>query len=101
MNKAELSEAVAEQTGLSKKDADAAVKTVFDTIAAELQKKEKVQIPGFGSFQTTERAARTGRNPRTGEELKIAASTTPSFKAGKALKDLVNTAAKKKGGKKK
>ena len=100
MNKKELTAAVMEQTELSHKDAEAAVKSVFDIIAQELQKKEKVQILGFGTFYTNERAARTGRNPRTGESLKIKASTSPAFKAGKSLKDLVNTKPKKKRGKK-
>ncbi|MBQ9437180.1 MAG: HU family DNA-binding protein, partial [Lachnospiraceae bacterium] len=76
---------------------------VFDIISEELKKHEKVQIIGFGTFQTTERAARTGRNPRTGEELNIPASITPVFKAGKTLKEAVNVKEqpKKKGSRKK
>lgn len=89
MNKTELISAVAENAGLSKKDATAAVVAVFDVITGELAKGEKVQLIGFGNFEVRERAARTGRNPLTGEELNIAASKVPAFKAGKALKDAV------------
>ncbi len=90
MNKTELVAAVAEQAGLSKKDAEAAVKAFTDVVAAELKKGEKVQLVGFGTFEVSERAARDGRNPRTGESMPIAASKAPKFKAGKALKDMVN-----------
>lgn len=89
MNKTELIAAVAEKAGLSKKDADAAVTAVFDAVTAELVKGEKVQLIGFGTFETRERAAKQGRNPRTGETMTIEASKVPAFKAGKALKDAV------------
>ncbi len=89
MNKTELIAAVAEKAGLSKKDADVAVTAVFDAVTAELVKGEKVQLIGFGTFETRERAAKQGRNPRTGETMTIAASKVPAFKAGKALKDAV------------
>ena len=89
MNMTELIAAVAEKAGLSKKDADAAVTAVFDAVTAELVKGEKVQLIGFGTFETRERAAKQGRNPRTGETMTIAASKVPAFKAGKALKDAV------------
>ena len=90
MNKAELVAAMAEQAGLSKKDAEAALKAFTDVVADELKKGEKVQLVGFGTFEVSERAAREGRNPQTGETMKIAAAKAPKFKAGKALKDLVN-----------
>ena len=90
MNKNELVSAVAKQAELSKKDAGLAVEAVFDTIAKALEKGDKVQLIGFGTFDVSERAAREGRNPRTGETMKIAASKAPRFKAGKALKDRVN-----------
>ena len=89
MNKTELVAAVADKAGLSKKDAEAAVKAFIDSVAEELKKGEKVQLVGFGTFEVSERAARQGRNPRTNETIEIAASRTPRFKAGKALKDLV------------
>ena len=89
MNKTELIAAVAEKTGLSKKDSDAAVNAVLNTIAETLKANEKVQLVGFGSFETKKRAARTGRNPRSKETIQIPASQTPVFKAGKALKDAV------------
>lgn len=90
MNKTELANAVAEQAGLSKKDAAAAVQAFTDIVANELKKGEKVQIVGFGTFEVSERAAREGRNPQTGETMQIAASKAPKFKAGKALKDALN-----------
>ena len=90
MNKTELIAAVAEQAELSKKDAEKALKAFTDVIAAELVKGEKVQLVGFGTFEVSERAAREGRNPRSGEVMNIPASRTPKFKAGKALKDLIN-----------
>ncbi len=90
MNKTELVAAVAEQAGLSKKDAEAAVKAFTDVVAEELKKGEKVQLVGFGTFEVSERAAREGRNPKTGETMPIPACRNPKFKAGKALKDLVN-----------
>ena len=91
MNKTELVAAIAEKAGLSKKDAEGAVKAFTDT--DELVKGEKVQLVGFGTFEVAERAARTGKNPQTGEAIKIPASKAPKFKAGKALKDVVNTPA--------
>ena len=90
MNKAELVAAMAEQTNFSKKDAEAALKAVIDVVSEELKKGEKVQLVGFGTFEVSERAAREGRNPQTGETMEIKASKTPKFKAGKALKDMMN-----------
>ena len=90
MNKAELVAAIADKAELSKKDADAALKASTDVVAEELKKGEKIQLVGFGTFEVSERAARTGRNPQTGEEMTIPASKAPKFKAGKALKDLMN-----------
>jgi DNA-binding protein HU-beta len=90
MNKAELVNAMATDTGLTKKDVESVLNSFVNVVSDELAKNEKVQLVGFGTFETRERAARTGRNPQTGEELKIAASTVPAFKAGKALKDKVN-----------
>lgn len=90
MNKTELVDAIAKGTGLTKKDAEAAVKCFIDTVSKELTKGHDVQLIGFGTFAVGKRAARTGRNPATGETIKIAASKTPKFKPGKALKDAVN-----------
>ena len=90
MNKAELVAAMAEQTNLSKKDAEAALKAFIDVVSEELKKGEKVQLVGFATFEVSERAAREGRNPQTGETMEIKASKTPKFKAGKALKDMMN-----------
>ena len=90
MNKTELVAAIAKKTELSKKDAEKALKAFTDVVAEELKKGEKIQLVGFGTFEVTERAAREGRNPRTGERMSIAASKAPKFKAGKALKDIVN-----------
>ena len=90
MNKMELITAIAEQTSLSKKDAEAALKAFVDTITSELVSGEKVQLVGFGTFEVSERSAREGRNPKTGEAMKIDACKAPKFKAGKALKDAVN-----------
>ena len=90
MNRTELVAAMAEKTQLSKKDADLALKAFIDVVSEEMQKGEKVQLVGFGTFEVSERAAREGRNPQTGEIMTIAASKSPKFKAGKALKDLVN-----------
>ena len=89
MNKAELINAVAEKTGLSKKDSEKALNATFDTITASLEAGEKVQLVGFGVFEVKERGERIGRNPKTKEEIKISASRVPGFKAGKALKDAV------------
>ena len=92
MNKTELVAAIADKAGLSKKDAEKAVKAFTDVVGAELKKKNgKVQLVGFGTFAVTERKARDGRNPQTGKPMKIKASKAPKFTAGKALKDLVNT----------
>ena len=90
MTKIELVAAMAEKAGLTKKDAEAALKAFTDVVAEELQKGEKVALVGFGTFEVSERAAREGRNPQTGETIQIAASKAPKFKAGKALKDAVN-----------
>ena len=90
MNKTELVAAMAERAEISKKDAEAALKAFTDVVAEELKKGEKIQLVGFGTFEVSERAARTGRNPQTGAEMTIAASKAPKFKAGKALKDSIN-----------
>ena len=90
MNKTELIAAVAEKAEISKKDAEKAVKAFTDAVAEELAKGGKVQFVGFGNFEVSERPAREGRNPRTGETMTIAASKTPKFKPGKALKDEIN-----------
>ena len=89
MNKSELINALAEKTSFSKKDAEKALNAFVETINGALAKGEKVQLIGFGTFGVKERAAREGRNPRTGEVVKIKASKVPTFKAGKALKDKV------------
>ena len=90
MNKTELVAAVAEKAEISKKDADSAVNAVIESIIEAVASKDKVQIVGFGTFEARERKEKIGKNPRTGEEIKIAASVVPAFKAGKALKDMVN-----------
>jgi DNA-binding protein HU-beta len=90
MNKAELVAVMAEKAEISKKDAEKALKAFTDVIAEELKKGEKIQLVGFGTFEISERAQRTGRNPQTGAEMVIPASKAPKFKAGKALKDTVN-----------
>ncbi len=90
MNKSELIAAIAAKTGETKKNAEAIVNAFVDVVTETLVKGDKVQLVGFGSFETRERAARKGRNPQTKEEIKIPASKAPVFKAGKALKDLVN-----------
>ncbi|MFA7662840.1 MAG: HU family DNA-binding protein [Patescibacteria group bacterium] len=89
MNKGEFIEAVASKTGMTKADADRSVNAFIDIVTVELSKKRDVAITGFGTFSISKRAARTGRNPRTGEALKIAAMNVPKFKAGKTLKDAV------------
>jgi DNA-binding protein HU-beta len=89
MNKAELVADVADRAGLTKKDAEKAVNAVVDTIESALTKGEKVSLVGFGTFEVRTRAARSGRNPRTGATLRINASKVPAFKAGKALKDSI------------
>ena len=90
MNKSELIAAVANEAELTKKQAEAAVNAVTAAITGALKDGDKVQLVGFGTFETRSRAARTGKNPRTGEMIEIAASKVPAFKAGKALKDIVN-----------
>lgn len=90
MNRMELVAAIAEKSELSKKDAEKALKAFTDVVAEELKKGEKIQLVGFGTFEVSERAAREGRNPQTGETMTIAASKSPKFKAGKALKDVLN-----------
>ena len=87
MNKAELINAIVAKSEMSKKDADVALSAVIDSIKDALKAGEKVQIVGFGTFSVKERAARTGKNPATGETIEIAASKVPAFAAGKALKD--------------
>ena len=88
-NKAELVDRVAKKTQLTKKDVSATVESLFETIQEALKAGEKVQVIGFGNFEVRERAARKGRNPQTGKEIKIKASKVPAFKAGKALKEAV------------
>ena len=90
MNKAELVDAVATAANLSKADAGRAVDAVVNSITGALKKGQQVSVVGFGTFGVKHRAARAGRNPRTGETIKINASNVPGFKAGKALKDAVN-----------
>lgn len=90
MNKSDLIAAMAAKTGETKKSAEASLDAFISTVTESLKKGEKVQLVGFGSFEVRKRAARKGRNPRTKEEIKIPASKAPVFKAGKALKDLVN-----------
>ena len=90
MNKSELIAAIAAKTGETKKDAEATLNAFIDVVTEALTKGDKVQLVGFGSFEVRKRAARKGRNPQTKEEIKIPASKAPVFKAGKALKDLVN-----------
>jgi len=90
MNKAELVAAMAERAEISKKDAEAALAAFTNVVAEELKKGEKIQLVGFGTFEVSERAERTGRNPQSGAEMVIPASKAPKFKAGKALKDMIN-----------
>ena len=90
MNKTELVAAVAEKAEISKKDADSAVNAVIESIIEAVASKDKVQIVGFGTFEARERKEKIGKNPRTGEEIKIAASVLPEFKAGKDFKDATN-----------
>ena len=89
MNKTELIAALAEKAGLNKRDAEKALNAFTDVVTDTLIKGDKVQLVGFGSFEVKDRAARTARNPRTGEKIKIAAKRTPAFKPGKAMKDAV------------
>ena len=90
MNKTELVAAMAKETNLSKKDVEDVLKSFVDVVSKELKNGGKIQLVGFGTFEVSERAAREGRNPQTGETMKIEASKAPKFKAGKALKDMVN-----------
>lgn len=90
MNRKELVDAIARETGLSRKNSELAVRAFVDIVSEELRKGERVQLTGFGSFEVSERAGRAGINPQTGEPMEIHSSMTPKFKAGKALKDLVN-----------
>ena len=90
MNKTELIAAVAGSANVTKKDAEAVLKAFTDVVAEELKNGGKIQLVGFGTFEVGERAAREGRNPKTGETMTIAASKAPKFKAGKALKDAIN-----------
>ena len=92
MNKNELIDQIAAKTGLSKADASRALNAVTETIAEALKKGESVPLIGFGTFEVRDRSARTGRNPKTGEELKIKAAKVPAFKAGTSLKAAVNAA---------
>jgi len=100
MNKKELIVAAAAASGLSQKDVEKALKAFTEIVVAEVANKGKVQLVGFGTFEARERAARTGKNPQTGEAVKIAAATVPAFKAGKAFKASVNVKAAKKTAKK-
>ncbi len=90
MNKQELLSAISEKSGLTKKDSEAALAAFIETVQESLKKGDKVQLIGFGSFEVRERAARSGKNPLTGEPMDIPAAKVPAFKAGRALKDLVN-----------
>lgn len=90
VNKSQLVKSVADKSGLTQKDVDKALNSLIETITEALSSGEKVQLVGFGTFETRERGARTGRNPRTGEEIDIPARVVPAFKPGKALKDAVN-----------
>ena len=90
MNKGELVEKISAITGLTKKDTEGAINAFVDTIQASLKKGEKVAIAGFGTFDVSNRKERVGRNPQTGEEIKIAASKTPKFKAGKSFKEMIH-----------
>ncbi|MCR5001457.1 MAG: HU family DNA-binding protein [Lachnospiraceae bacterium] len=96
MNKTELITALADKAKVSKKDAAAVLDAFVETTTETLAKMDKITLVGFGTFETRERAARTGRNPQTGKEIKIAASVAPAFKPGKALKDAVNAPKGKK-----
>ena len=90
MNKTELIAEMAKETNLAKKDVEAVLKSFIDVVSSELKKGGKIQLVGFGTFEVSERAAREGRNPQTGETMMIEASKNPKFKAGKALKDSLN-----------
>ena len=101
MNKSELIEVIAEKSGLSKADATRALNAFTESVSEAMERGDDVVLVGFGTFLVKERSAREGRNPKTGEPLKIAASKSPSFRAGKALKETVNKTAPKAKGKKK
>ena len=90
MNKQDLVNAMAQETNLSKKDVESVLNSFVNVVSTALENKDKVQLVGFGTFETRERAARNGKNPQTGETLNIPASTAPAFKPGKALKEKVN-----------
>jgi len=90
MNKTELVAAIADKTQLTKKDSEMALKAFINVVSEELKKGEKIQLVGFGTFEVSDRAARTGKNPQTGNAIDIPASKAPKFKAGKALKETVN-----------
>lgn len=90
MNKTELIAAIAEKAEISKKDSEKALKAFVDVVTEQLKNDDKVQLVGFGTFEVSKRAAREGRNPQTGKTMKIAACKAPKFKAGKALKDMIN-----------
>lgn len=90
MNRSELVSSIAAKSSLTKKDSEAALKAFIDTVTEELKKGEKIQLVGFGTFETRERAARQGVNPQTKEKISIPACTAPAFKPGKALKDVLN-----------
>ena len=91
MNKTELISAMSEKSELTKVDTEKALKAFIDTVTEELKNKGKVQLVGFGTFETSERAERQGRNPKTGEAITIPASKSPKFKAGRSLKDTINS----------
>ena len=90
MNKTELIAAIAEKAEISKKDSEKALKAFIEVVTEQLKNDDKVQLVGFGTFEVSKRAAREGRNPQTGQTMKIAACKAPKFKAGKALKDAIN-----------
>ena len=90
MNKTELIAAIAEKAEISKKDSEKALKAFVDVVTEQLKNDDKVQLVGFGTFEVSKRAAREGRNPQTGKTMKIEACKAPKFKAGKALKDVIN-----------
>ena len=90
MNKVELISAMAEESGISKKDTEKVLNAFVNTVTKAMKSGDKIQLIGFGTFEVTERPAREGRNPQTGKTVKIAASKAPKFKAGKALKDSLN-----------
>lgn len=100
MNRSDLINSVAAETGLSKNDADAAISAFINAVEGALKSGDKLQLVGFGTFETSKRAARTGRNPQTGEDIKIPASVVPKFKAGAKLKEAAAASDKSKKAKK-